>query len=196
MKYFFAPERLVTQEFVIRSYLPGDGPALAEAVSSSYAHLSTFLPWAVAHKEATEAEQEARSFRARYLNAEDFILGIFSPDEREVLGGTGFHLRQGPLENRAAEIGMWIRASAAGRGLGTATLNAMLAWGFTEWPWERLVWECRATNRASARVAEKAGMVREGVLRGHHRHEDGTREDFWVYSLLRDEWEGREDRLH
>ena len=40
-------------------------------------------------------------------------------DEKRVLGGSGFHLREGPLADGAAEMGMWVRASEAGRGLGT-----------------------------------------------------------------------------
>lgn len=32
---FFAPDHYLTAEFTIRSYVPGDGPLLAEAVNAS-----------------------------------------------------------------------------------------------------------------------------------------------------------------
>jgi RimJ/RimL family protein N-acetyltransferase len=136
-----------------------------------------------------EGEKLVRRFRARYLTSEDFTLGVFSPDGQQLLGGTGFHLSQGPLRHRLAEIGMWIAGDAAGQGLGTAVLQAMLAWGFTEWPWERLLWRCRASNVASARVAEKAGLTLEGTARGYERLEDGSREDMLHYAILKHEWE-------
>lgn len=39
-------------------------------------------------------------------------------------------------------------------------------------------------NRASQRVAEKAGFQREGVLRSHLLHRDGRRRDSVMFSLL------------
>ena len=188
-KPFFAPERLVTDGFTVRSYLPGDGALLAEAVNVSYDHLKAFMPWAQPHTEVTQAEQTVREWRARYLLATDFVLGIFAPDGRRLLGSSGFHLRGGTLENRAAEIGMWIHVDAAGQGLGTQALRAILEWGFVEWPWERLTWHCDARNVASRRTAEKAGMVYEGRLRGRYREADGTRRDALCFGALRGEWE-------
>ncbi|MDQ4075526.1 MAG: GNAT family N-acetyltransferase [Chloroflexota bacterium] len=171
--------------------MPGDGRLLSDAVNSSYEHLATFMPWARPYQSEEESEKLVCTFRARYLLAEDFTFGIFSRDGRQLLGGSGFHLRQGSLKHRAAEIGMWIRASQAGKGLGTAALRALLDWGFTQWPWERLVWRASARNLASQRVAEKVGLVREGVQRGYHRLEDGSRDDLVNYSILRHEWNRR-----
>ena len=115
-------------------------------------------------------------------------MGIWSPDESRLLGGCGYHLREGPLELRNAEIGMWIRGDVAGHGLGTAALCALLRWGFSAWPWLRLSWRCSSANRASQRVAEKAGMQREGVLRSHAIDPDGSRRDTVCYAALREEW--------
>ncbi|HUM37468.1 MAG TPA: GNAT family protein, partial [Anaerolineae bacterium] len=105
-----------------------------------------------------------------------------------LLGGSGFHLREGGLPQRAAEIGMWIRADAAGKGLGTAVLRALLTWGFTEWPWERLAWRCDGRNLASRRTAEKAGLTHEGVLRQHLLLADGSRRDTYLYAMLKADW--------
>ncbi|HQF00404.1 MAG TPA: GNAT family protein, partial [Anaerolineae bacterium] len=144
--------------------------------------------WAKPHQSVEESEITVRRFRARYLLNDDFVLGIFSPDERRLLGGSGFHLREGGLPQRAAEIGMWIRADAAGKGLGTAVLRALLTWGFTEWPWERLAWRCDGRNLASRRTAEKAGLTHEGVLRQHLLLADGSRRDTYLYAMLKADW--------
>ena len=185
---FFAPERLVADEFTIRCYMPGDGSLMAEAVNASYDHLRIFMPWAQPHTEVVQAEQTVRSWRAKYLLSTDFVLGIFSPDNRRLLGSSGFHLREGGLENRAAEIGMWIRANAAGEGLGTSVLCAVLEWGFSAWPWDRLTWHCDERNIASRCTAEKAGMLYEGRLRGVRLLPDGKRENTLGFAALRSEW--------
>ncbi|MGC9400593.1 MAG: GNAT family N-acetyltransferase [Anaerolineae bacterium] len=190
---FFAPERWETDAFVVRTYLPGDGELLSEAANASYEHLKTFMEWAKPHQTVEESESLVRKFRANYLIGEDFVLGIFTPDESRLLGGSGFHLREGHgLTNRSAEIGMWIRGDAAGQGLGTRVLRALLTWGFTRWPWERLAWRCDGRNHASRRVAEKAGMQREGVLRAHLRLDDGTRRDTYCYAILKETWLARQ----
>ncbi len=187
--YFPAPEQHRTEHFLLRTYYPGDGPLLADATNHSYEHLRPFLPWALPYQSNDDAEMLVRRFRARYLTAEDFTLGIFSLNGSQLLGGTGYHLREGAgLKNQSAEIGMWIRASAARQGVGTAVLRALLRWGFTEWPWERLSWRCVARNQASQRTAQKAGLVQEGRLRAYERQPDGSRDDMIYFSILREEW--------
>jgi RimJ/RimL family protein N-acetyltransferase len=147
------------------------------------------MPWATDRQTEEEAERLAREFRGRWLLARDFVIGVFSPDGSELMGGCGYHLREGGLGVRAAEMGMWIRASRAGQGIGTRVLRALLRWGFSDdWPWERLTWRCDARNLASTRIAEKAGMRREGVLRGQLVEPDGGCRDTVCYALLRGEF--------
>lgn len=185
---FFAPDRRETRDFVLRSYLPGDGVRLEGAVPPSYEHLRTFLKWAVAEYEEGEAEKTARRFRARYITGREYVVAIVSTDGETLLGGCGFHPRDVNLDAHCAEIGMWIRADRAGSGLGTAVLVEMLRWGFDEWPWRRLMWRCAVENRASARVAEKAGMTFECKRRGDRFNAAGERSDTLVYVALKGEW--------
>ena len=190
MDHLFAPERFETSEFILRSYDVGDGPLVADAVNASYDHLRPWMPWAKPHQSVEESEKLVRQFRARYLLSEDFVIGIFSVDGRQLLGGTGFHLREGPIASACAEIGMFIRQSEAGRGLGTRVLRALVQWGFTDWPWLRLAWRCDQRNVASARVAEKAGLRLEGVLRGQRAEVGEGRRDTACYAMLKSEWRG------
>src|SRR5262245_55464641 len=117
MTYLFAPERHVGDGFILRSYEVGDGALLSEALNESYEHLRPWMAWASSYEPVEDAEKLVRQFRARYLLAEDFVIGIFSADEMRLLGGGGFHLREGPLSTESAEMGMFIRASEAGQGL-------------------------------------------------------------------------------
>ncbi len=191
MDYLIAPDRYDTPDFTIRSYEPGDGALLHEAIRNSYEHLRTFMPWATPDYSLEMAERFCRRSRAEYLLAQNFTLGVFSPDGRRVLAGTGYHLREGNLSTQNAEIGMWVRADSAGRGFGTRLLVAVFDWGFTAWPWLRLSWRCDTRNTASARVAEKAGMTKEGCFRSDYPLEDGQRRDTLLFSMLKYEWHAR-----
>jgi RimJ/RimL family protein N-acetyltransferase len=186
-KYLFAPERYETPAFVLRTYHPGDGPFLSMAVNASYDHLRPWMPWAKPDQSVEESEMLARMFRANYLLSRDFVMGIWALDESRLLGGTGFHLRNNPWENLNAEIGMWIAADAAHKGLGTEVLKALLAWGFTAWPWQRITWYCDTRNEASAKVARKAGLRQEALFRGDAPLGDGSRRDTLVFALLKEE---------
>lgn len=184
-----APESFRGDGFVLRSYRPGDGPRLGAATRSSFAHLRGWMPWAVPDQSDQQAELLARQFRGRWLLAEDFVVAIVDPDDTELLGGCGYHLRHGPLEWGVAELGMWIRGDLAGQGLGTRALLGLLRWGFDAWPWRRLVWRCDAQNAASRRVAEKAGMALEGIATQDAPSVDETRwRDTATYAALRARW--------
>jgi RimJ/RimL family protein N-acetyltransferase len=143
------------------------------------------MPWAKADVSVEETERNSRLFRAKYLLCQDFVIAVLSPDEKELLGGTGFHPRNAPLTARSAEVGMWIAGSRAHQGLGTRVLHAMLDWGFSEWPWQRLEWRCDPRNIASRRVAEKAGLVLEGTLREDSVDAEGERRSTHIFATLR-----------
>lgn len=177
------PERLQTEDFVIRAWTEFDGPAHWSAVQASRDHLRN-MPWARDFTAPSVAENYVRRSRAQYLLRSDFDLGIWAPDESAVLGGTGFHLRGAGFEPaKQAEIGMWIRSDAAGQGLGSAVLGALLRWGFDDWGFMRLSWRCNTENRASARCAQKAGLLHEGTLRGEYDPASQSRRDTDCYGL-------------
>lgn len=189
MTTFFAPERFVTPDFVLRTFLAGDGVKLADAINNSHEHLRPFMTWGAEELTLEAAETRARQSCAKYLRNEDFSVAIFAPDESELWGGTGFHLWEGPMRFGNAELSMWIRASQAGKGLGTAVLKAMILWGFTEWQWTRLIWRNDVANHASKRTAERGGMTLEGISREFFPGEDGSpKTNAMYYAILKSEW--------
>ncbi len=179
----FPPERTQTEDFVIRAWSEDDGPALWEAVNASRAHLKD-MPWIRQYVSPYDAQGYVRASRGRYLLREDFDLGVWSADERTVLGSTAFHMGGEAFEPaKQAEIGMWIRADRAGLGLGAAVLGEQLRWGFDDWGFMRLTWRCNTENTASARCAHKAGLLHEGVLRGEYDLASQGRRDTACFGL-------------
>lgn len=185
---FFPPRCYEADGFTIRAYEPGDGPALLSSVDESLDHLREWMPWAQPDRTLADTEELCRRFAGRYLLNEDYALGIWAGDR--LIGGTGFHLRWGPLDWRIAEIGMWIHGDESKRGLGTRALAAMLQWGFTEWGWQRLVWRTDTRNQGSIRVAQKNGLTLEGTLRRDGLDVRGAPRDMHIFAILREEWHG------
>jgi RimJ/RimL family protein N-acetyltransferase len=88
-----------------------------------------------------------------------------------------------------AELGYVVAPSARGRGVATEALRLLTDWGFTERGLLRIELLISVDNLASIRVAERAGYVKEGVLRSLYV-KDGRREDHELWSCLPgDDWE-------
>jgi RimJ/RimL family protein N-acetyltransferase len=171
----------------VRCWDPRDAPLLKEAVDASQDHLRPWMPWAHADPQPLPAKVELlRTFRGKFDLGEEYVYGIFSADESEVVGGTGLHRRsfEGVLE-----IGYWISASRAGQGLGTEATAAVARVGFEIAGAERIEIRVARENTASLAIPRKLGFVEEGTLRRFLHGSDGTplQRDAVVFALLRDE---------
>lgn len=82
----------------------------------------------------------------------------------EPVGGIGLKLRD-DVERVSAEIGYWLGESLWNRGIMTAAVRAVTEHGFAQFSLTRVFAVPLLSNTASHRVLEKAGYVREGVLR-------------------------------
>jgi RimJ/RimL family protein N-acetyltransferase len=86
-----------------------------------------------------------------------------------------------------ANLGYWIRSSQTRRGLATAAVRLLAHWAFDNTDLNRLELVISVENLASLRVAEKAGAVREGILRSRLLLY-GRSHDAALYSLLRNDF--------
>jgi ribosomal-protein-alanine N-acetyltransferase len=110
---------------------------------------------------------------------------LFANDADGVLaGGIGYTLGTDD-ERIGAEVGYWLGGDFWGRGIATAALRLLTAHAFATHPELRRLFAVPfASNHASARVLEKAGYVREGVLR-QSVIKDGRVLDQFMYAILR-----------
>ncbi|MFJ2441142.1 MULTISPECIES: GNAT family N-acetyltransferase [unclassified Streptomyces] len=81
------------------------------------------------------------------------------------------------------EVGYWTAREHRGRGYMTEAVRAVSHWAFTTLDAVRVEWRAEAGNLGSRAVAEKAGFVVEGTLRGGLLHR-GTVRDCWIGGLL------------
>lgn len=90
----------------------------------------------------------------------------------------------------SGELGYVVAPAARGRGVATKALRLLTEWGFAERGLLRLELMISVENAASKVVAERAGYVKEGVLRSLFV-KDGLREDHELWSCLPgDDWRG------
>ena len=99
----------------------------------------------------------------------------------ELLGSVDLHAVD--WDDRRATIGYWTASEARGRGIATRAVRLLSRWAFDALGMARVQIYADVTNASSQRVAERAGFVREGVLRSHSQLK-GERFDSVIFSLL------------
>ena len=168
---------------VIRCWDPRDAPLLKDAIDSSLEHLRRWMPWAYDEPQGLDEKAALlRHFRGRFDLAQDFVFGIFSSDESEVLGGTGLHTRVG---EGAFEIGYWVRADRLGRGIATTAAAALTRVGIALGGADRVEIHVDPENDVSCRIPRRLGYQEEGILRRRLPGSPGSpRRDAVVFSLL------------
>ena len=182
------PYLIRTERLAIRCWDPRDAPLLKEALDTSLDHLRPWMPWA--SDEPTPVEEKAellRMFRGKFDLGEDFVYGIFTRDETEVVGGTGLHTRVGP---RALEVGYWVRASRVRQGFAREATGALTAAAFRVCGVDRVEIRVDPSNAVSLRIPRALGFTEEGTLRRRlpAKGRDAPR-DAVVFALFADELE-------
>ncbi len=179
--------RTLAADVILRPYRVDDVSPLLEAARESVTEVEPFLPWCRPNLTAEEqlAWIEAQAAARAAGRAFEFV--VLSGDGA-FLGGCG--VNQIDALNRRANVGYWVRSSATRRGVATAALRQAVRWAFQHTDLVRLEVLVSTRNAASLRVADKAGAVREGVLR-RRLLLHGTWHDAVLFSIVR----GSETRL-
>ena len=165
----------------IRSYREEDADTLYEAVRESIADVSPWLPWC--HEDySIEESREFVSTRGKSAaDGEWYSFGVFEKDSGKFLGGVGLN-----FINRVhlmANLGYWVRTSSVGRGVATSATRLAARFGFEKLGLHRIEIVAAVENIASQRVAEKAGALREGLLRKRLLI-SGESKDAMLFSLV------------
>lgn len=100
----------------------------------------------------------------------------------ELIGGLGFNDFRPKVMHRA-QIGYWLARPFWGQGIMTDVVRLACDFARKEWQVVKLEADVFVGNPASARVLEKCGFEREGLLRKHLR-KDGRDLDVWLYGKV------------
>ena len=177
--------RIKTKRLVIRCYEPLDVQVLADSVRENVEHLKPWMPWVHAEPEPIEVkEKRVQRFRGMFELGQDYVYGIFNPEETRLLGGTGLHTR---LSESELEIGYWIHKDFVNQGLVTESTAALIKVAFEIIHVHRLEIHCDPNNFASAAIPRKLGFTHEGTLRAKTRFLERW-SDSMIWGLLEDEY--------
>jgi len=177
-------ERIVDGNLVVRAFASDHVGALHGAVCESIDEVAPYETWCHAGYTSEEATEhvgwwiEAREKEAAFYYAvEDAPSGL-------LLGAAG--LSAYSCEHKHAMLGYWIRSSWTRRGIATRAASLVCRAGFEDLGLIRISIMVPSGNRASRRVAEKLGAIKEGVLRRELVLPEGP-VDVIVYGLLPEE---------
>lgn len=165
-------------QWQIRSFQPGDAPALAKYGNNRAIWRNIWdqhpYPYGLA---------DAGEWIAHAMQQEpETIFAIASADE--AIGCIGL-LPQDDVARISAEVGYWLGEPFWNRGIATGALRALTEYAFTELDLVRLYATVMEWNPASARVLEKAGYQYEGRLR-KSAIKDGQVIDQFLYAMVRE----------
>ncbi|MGY3264330.1 GNAT family N-acetyltransferase [Lysobacter sp. HA35] len=105
----------------------------------------------------------------------------------EVVGSTRYYDIDRSVPN--LHIGYtWYASRVQRTALNTEAKRLLLAHAFDTLGCESVSLETSHLNVRSQAAIERLGARRDGILRAHMRHKDGSLRDTYRYSIVRDEW--------
>jgi [ribosomal protein S5]-alanine N-acetyltransferase len=177
-----AVPELHTPRLLLRPLREDDAQALFAIFSDAMVmrHWSS-APWT----DLGQARQRIAGDAAGHAAGEHLALGIVRRDDGRLIGRcTLFDLWP---SCRRAQVGYILDASAWGRGFAAEAVGALLRHGFDALDLNRVEADIDPRNTASARLLQRLGFSREGLLR-ERWIVNGEVSDSEMYGLLRHEF--------
>ncbi|MDQ0114518.1 GNAT family N-acetyltransferase [Paenibacillus harenae] len=177
------PESFETKRLIIRAPLWEDGAMVNEAVKQSIDELRPWMLWAKQIPSIEESEIISRQGRVHFLERSDLRLYLIHKTTGQFIGSSGLHRID--WEARKFEIGYWVNTLFSGQGYMTEAVEGITRFAIDELQANRIEIRCDARNIRSARVAERLGFTKEGILRSDKCDVNGIIRDTIVFSKVR-----------
>lgn len=177
-----APEVLCTERLILRRPRKSDAAAIFAEYAQD-AEVTKYLIWRP-HRDIKETEEFLAGCLGRWASGEELTWGLTQKDDDRVIGMIACR-----IHGHAADIGYVLARRYWRRGYVTEAVRAVVDWVASVESVFRVWAVCDTANAASARVLEKVGMSREGILRRWNMHPNVSSEprDCFVYSKVRGE---------
>jgi RimJ/RimL family protein N-acetyltransferase len=158
----------------------------AEALFGIFSDAAVMRHWSSAPwTDPAQARQRIAADAAGHAAGEHLALGIVRRDDGRLIGRcTLFDLWP---SCRRAQVGYILEAPAWGRGFAAEAVRALLRHGFEALDLNRVEADIDPRNTASARLLQRLGFTREGLLR-ERWIVDGEVSDSEIHGLLRREF--------
>ncbi len=147
------PERIETDQLLIRRWLVSDAEPQHRAIVESADHLRPWMAWM---RDEPQTLEQRRAMIARWerewSQGGDAYLGVFV--DGRVAGSCGLHRRRGP---GVLELGYWIHSAFLRRGLAAAVAGLLTDAAFSVPEIARVEIHHDKANTASAGVPKRLG---------------------------------------
>jgi ribosomal-protein-serine acetyltransferase len=165
----------------IRRYRATDIPLVYEGVRESISEVTPWMPWCHPDYSMEESAAWVLSRDEAWANDLEYSFVITDAQTGAFLGTVGLNYFN--RDHRFANLGYWVRSSRTRRGVATAATVLTARFGLRDLGLQRIEILAAVGNKASQRVAEKAGATKEGVLRNRLSIR-GQSYDAGMYSLI------------
>lgn len=180
--YLFALPPIETRRLLLRKITMADAKDIF--AYSRDEEVARHVLWE-AQRSLREAREYVRYLQRLYRSDQPASWGIVDKASGRLIGTVGFMNYN--ADHNSAEIGYSLARDYWNRGLMTEAVRAVLRHAFEEMHLHRVEAQFELDNPASGRVMEKAGMMREGVLRGR-LYNKGRYVDVVLYAVLREDY--------
>jgi RimJ/RimL family protein N-acetyltransferase len=146
-----------TERLLLRRPVPEDVPAMFE--NGRNPEVARFMDWPICEDIGQVAARNAQR-QGLWDSGEEYYWVITLKPNMPVIGGITVHVRK-----HSAEFGYLMNPQYWNNGYATEASNRIISWLKSESGIYRIWATCDVDNLASARVLEKLGLLREGLLR-------------------------------
>jgi RimJ/RimL family protein N-acetyltransferase len=174
------PTTFTTPRLLLRAPVSADADAIFHAYTQD-PEVTRYLVWRP-HRDLTETRAFIERCLSSWQQHTEFTYIITDPHATQLFGMLSLR-----ISGFAASLGYVLRRAAWGQGIMPEAAGIATDWALAQ-PTIYRVWAiCDEENRASARVMEKIGMQREGLMRRGVLHPNLSDEprDCWLYARVK-----------
>ncbi len=173
-----------TERLLLNQLVASDIPRIVQYASNrKIANVTTNIPSPYTEQDAVYWINLAHQGLKRGTNA---IFAIRLKPNREFVGGIGLTIER---SSNRAELGYWLAEPFWNKGYMTEAARAVIEFSFAQLNLNKVTSSHFATNPASGKVMEKAGMRKEGALK-EHIQKNGTYHTLILYGLTKQQYSG------
>jgi len=173
----------LTDRLALEIVTPFNALELFSLVDANRDHLREYLPWVDATKSSDDSASFIKGALKRFAEARE--LTYFIKQDGCIIGIISLWLEY--PDTNTHEIGYWLAKSHTNQGIMTHCVARLLEMAFSSLQAKKVQISCATTNTASNRLAQKAGMKLEGLIRNVEKVNDSIY-DHHVYGILEAEY--------
>jgi RimJ/RimL family protein N-acetyltransferase len=170
---------------LLRPFRAEDIEPVYQAICESFNEFSQWMPWCHPNYSMDDTSTFILSREEAWKNDAAYGFAVFDVETGIFQASVGLNFVNRIY--RMANLGYWVRTSATGRGIASRGTRLVARFAFEQLNLQRIEIVAAVGNLASQRVAEKAGALREGVLRKRLVYQDEPK-DAVMFSLIAEDF--------